>query len=88
MNLLIWLTTGVLVAWLARLGRPTLGRQRLLIEVLFAASGALMGGLISVRSDLWFAAETNWPGVAAAAMGAAVLLFIANLHALRSGQAG
>lgn len=83
MNVMLWLTAGALVALLASFKVEAVGRQRLLIDVTFCAFGALFGGLLSVPAEHWFSFEMHWAGMVAAIVGAAVLLLITHLHALR-----
>ncbi len=85
MNLFMWLMTGVLVAWAATCLRSMLSWQRLLIEVLFAVLGAVLGGLLAAPARHWLSAQTHWPALAAALLGAVLMLGVCNLRSYRSG---
>ena len=84
MNLILWMTTGVLAAWLASFRDGTVCLPRLLVTMGFAALGALLGRMLAVDSPQWLSADTHWPGIAAAVSGAAFFLLIANLRAMRA----
>jgi len=80
MNLFLWAAMGGLIGWAAAFSQVTQGRQRLLIEVGFAVLGGLLGGFIAAPMERWFSFEVHWPGLAAAAVGAAVLLAVGSLR--------
>jgi uncharacterized membrane protein YeaQ/YmgE (transglycosylase-associated protein family) len=86
MNLLMWLETGALVAWLASFRMDTLCRQRLMVDVAVAMIGALLGGLLSAASSEWLSVEIQPLGLAAAAGGSVVLLSLVHLRERRSRQ--
>jgi uncharacterized membrane protein YeaQ/YmgE (transglycosylase-associated protein family) len=83
MNFMLWLVTGALVAWLASFRDGTVCMQRLLVEAGFAVLGALLGGALALEAADWFSTETHWGGIAAAGIGAAVLLLLTRLRSVR-----
>jgi uncharacterized membrane protein YeaQ/YmgE (transglycosylase-associated protein family) len=83
MNLILWCVTGALIALLASLRTTTLGHQRLLVEVAFSGLGAVVGGMLATPSGRWLSFETHWQGIAAAIVGAVMLLGVANFRAMR-----
>ncbi|MCE4555938.1 hypothetical protein [Pelomonas cellulosilytica] len=82
MNVIFWLFTGMLVAWLGSLGRDTMGRQRLLLDAIFAGVGAMLGGGLALSSEDWLGEQMHWAGIAGVAVGATLLLLIGNLRSL------
>lgn len=84
MNLVLWCITGTLIAVLSSFRTTTLGRLRLLVEVAFSGLGAVVGGMLAAPREHWLSADTHWPGIAAAIIGAVMLLGVANLRAMRS----
>lgn len=87
MNIALWLTTGALLALAASFRSLALRRQRLLIDVGFGATGALLAGMASVPAVQWLSFETDWQGLGAAIFGAAAMLLIARLRIGRDGHA-
>jgi uncharacterized membrane protein YeaQ/YmgE (transglycosylase-associated protein family) len=81
MNLLLWLMAGLATAWLSCWWQSTLCHQRLFVHAVFAAVGALLGGLSATPSESWLSADTHWAGLAGAMLGAAVLLWLVTLRA-------
>jgi uncharacterized membrane protein YeaQ/YmgE (transglycosylase-associated protein family) len=80
MNLFLWAAMGALIGWSAGFSKSTQGRQRLLVETGFAAAGGLLGGFLVSPLDRWLSFEVHWPGLAAAAIGAAGMLVIGSLR--------
>jgi len=86
MNVVLWLMAGAVMALLANFRANAVRRQRLLVDAAFSALGALLAGMAAVPAGEWFSFEVDWPGMAAAACGAAALLAVANIHALRDAR--
>jgi uncharacterized membrane protein YeaQ/YmgE (transglycosylase-associated protein family) len=59
-------------------------RQRLLVEVAFSSLGAVVGGMLATPSGHWLSFDTHWQGIAAAIVGAVMLLGVANFRAMRA----
>lgn len=86
MNLLLWVTTGALLAWAASFRAEELRYRRLLVDVAFGAIGGLLAGMAAVPLAQWLSFDTDWRGLAVALLGAAVMLLIANLRLHRDGR--
>ncbi|MDN3921534.1 hypothetical protein [Roseateles violae] len=83
MNLVLWASTGALIGLLANWRETSLALRHLLTDAVFGGVGALCGGMLALPAERWFAAETSWSGLLAAAVGAMLMLALAHLRARR-----
>ncbi len=81
MNLFLFAMIGAMIAWLASFRLNFVCRQRLMIDAAIGATGAVIGGMLSVTSDQWLMTTVQPSGIAASVAGAVVMLAIVRLRA-------
>jgi uncharacterized membrane protein YeaQ/YmgE (transglycosylase-associated protein family) len=83
MNVVLWVSLGVLIGWLARWAAPADFRPGTLLSIATGAVGALVGG--GLVSPLVGLGATNEVAAFMVSIGGAVVL-VALMHVLRRGS--